>query len=335
ILSIAADRLYSAAPNIRLPVGTEKIQIRYTALSLSIPERVTFRYQLEGVDEQWQDAGTRREAFYTNLHPGSYTFRVKAANDDGVWNERGAAMSFEVPPAFYQTRWFLALGIVFVAGLLALAYFFRLRQLSARMQRLYEERIDERTRIARELHDTLLQGFLSASMQLHLVADQLPDDSSAKPILTNVIRLVSDVSEEGRQAVRGLRIAERDESLEQAFSRTKRELSDPRDIAFRVLVEGQPRALQPLVRDEVYRVGREALVNAFKHSEAQNIEVELEYLDQWLRLHVRDDGRGIDANALESRGDDRWGLAGMKERAEKIGAKWSVSTRSGAGTEME
>jgi signal transduction histidine kinase len=179
---------------------------------------------------------------------------VKAANNDGVWNEAGAALAFEIPPAFFQTQWFLALCIALVAALLWATYLFRLRQVAGRLQRLHDERMDERIRIARELHDTLLQGFLSASMRLHLASDQLSDDSPAKQIITDVIDLVSEVNEQGRQAVQGLRLPERRESLEEAFGRTKHELGEQRQIGFRVLVEGKPRALHPLIRDEIYRI---------------------------------------------------------------------------------
>jgi len=171
-------------------------------------------------------------------------------------------------------------------------------------------------------------------MQLHLAADQIPDDSPAKALVTNVIKLVSEVTEDGRQAVRGLRVSEREESLEQAFGRAKRELAGQRDIVFHVLVQGEPRALQLSTRDEIYRIGREVLANAFRHSKAQNIEAELRYLDDGLRLCVRDDGRGIDPRALEA-SQDHWGLAGVKERAEKIAGLLTVSSQPGAGTEIE
>ncbi|HEX6094884.1 MAG TPA: triple tyrosine motif-containing protein [Thermoanaerobaculia bacterium] len=335
IRSIAADRAYAAAPRLQLPVGTRQIEIHYTALSLSIPERVKFRYRLEGADDGWQDAGGRREAFYTNLGPGTYTFRVRAANHDGLWNEDGASVAIVIPPAFHQTKWFLVLCIAAAACAVWIAYLLRLRQMTARLQRLHEERMDERTRIARELHDTLLQGFLSASMQLHVAADRIPDDSAAKPIVTNVLGLISKVSEEGRQAVRGLRLSESSESVEQAFGRAKQELAGEHDAGFRVIVAGRHRPVAPVVRDEIYRIGREALVNAFQHAEAKNVEVEVEYLDSAFHLRVRDDGRGIDETVLQSGRDDHWGLAGMRERARKIGAQFRVTSRKGAGTEIE
>ncbi len=335
IRSVTADRAYAPAAELRFPVGTRQMEIHYTALSLSIPERVKFRYMLEGADEQWQDAGNRREAFYTNLGPGTYTFRVRAANNDGVWNQDGASLAIVIPPAFHQTKWFLAFCIAGAAVIVWMVYLLRVRQMTARLQRLHEERMDERTRIARELHDTLLQGFLSASMQLHVAADRIPDDSAAKPILTNVLGLIAKVSEEGRQAVRGLRLPENTEALEQAFGRSKQELAGDREVGFRVIVVGRHRAVAPEVRDEIYRIGREALVNAFQHADAKNVEVEVEYLDDRLRLRVRDDGRGIDETVLQSGLDDHWGLAGMHERARKIGAQFRVISRSGAGTEIE
>jgi len=327
--------IHSPSSHLTFPVGTRQIEIHYTALSLSIPERVKFRYKLEGADDDWQDAGTRREAFYTNLGPGSYTFRVRAANNDGLWNEDGAFLAIVIPPAFHQTKWFLVLCIVAAACAVWVVVLLRMWQMTARLLRLHEERMDERTRIARELHDTLLQGFLSASMQLHVANDRLPDDSAAKPIVTNVLGLISKVSEEGRQAVRGLRLSESSESLEQAFGRAKQELAPDRQAGFRVVVVGPHRTIAPEVRDEIYRIGREALVNAFKHADAKNVEVEVEYLDDGLRLRVRDDGRGIDAELLQSRRDGHWGLAGMHERARQIGAQFRVISRTGAGTEIE
>jgi signal transduction histidine kinase len=198
-----------------------------------------------------------------------------------------------------------------------------------------QARVDERERIARELHDTLLQGFLSASMQLHVASERLSDESPAKPILTNVLGLITKVSEEGRRAVRGLRLSESSESLEQAFGRARHELAPDGEVGFRVIVGGPHRVVAPQVRDEIYRIGREALVNAFRHADAKNVEVEVEYLDDRLRLRVRDDGRGIDEAVLRSGRDDHYGLAGMHERARQMGAQLRVTSRSSAGTEIE
>jgi signal transduction histidine kinase/ligand-binding sensor domain-containing protein len=335
IQSVSSDRLRGRGVNPHFPIGTNEIEVHYAALSLAIPERVRFRYMLEGVDGHWQDAGNRREAFYTSMRPGHYTFRVKAANNDGIWNESGAAVTWDIPPAFYQTQWFLVLCLTVAAGLVWMAYRFRLRKLAERLQRVHDARLDERMQIARDLHDTLLQGFLSASMQLHVAAGHLPSDSPATPIVNNVLSLVSKINGEGRQTLRGLRGPESDELLEEALARTRSATAEVNEAGFRVIGEGRPRPLHPVVHDEIYRIGREAIANAFRHSGAENIEVELEYLDDRLRLVIRDDGQGIAQDVLQSGRDGHWGLAGMRERASQIGAELKVSTRNGAGTEIE
>jgi signal transduction histidine kinase len=186
----------------------------------------------------------------------------------------------------------------------------------------------------------LLQGVLSASMQLHVAVERLPDDSSAKPPLGRVLQLMGQVIEEGRNAVRGLRSSNSDSlDLEQAFSRIRQELAVQNEmgeqIGFRVIVEGRPKLLHPIIRDEVYRIGREALVNAFRHSRAKNIEVEVEYVAKRLRILVRDDGCGIAPQVLESGREGHWGLPGMRERAERIGARLKLRSRVASGTEVE
>jgi signal transduction histidine kinase len=239
-------------------------------------------------------------------------------------------------PLFWQARWFqLAVGLASLLCLLAL-YRFRIHRLTGELQARFEERLAERTRIAQELHDTLLQGVLSASMQLYVAVDKLAADSPAKPELSHIQQLMEQVIEEGRNAVQGLR-SDRDDSLnlEQAFARVQQELGQQEQIEFRVIVDGPPTPLHPVIRDEVYRIGREALVNAFRHSQARRIEVEVDYDVKHLRVLVRDDGCGIDINVLRSGRDRHWGLSGMRERAERIGARLWVRSRIAAGTEVE
>ena len=341
ILRVVADgKGYEPEPGLRLPSLTRDLEIGYTALSLTIPEKVRFRYRLAGAGDDWHDAGTHREAFFNNLRPGNYRFNVIACNNDGVWNETGATLDFTLLPAFYQTRWFLLLCVA-TAGCLAWAgYQWRVRQIAARLDLQFQERLEERTRIAQDLHDTLLQGVLSASMQLHVAVDQVPADSAAKPLLSRVLQLMGQVVDEGRNAVRGLRAPRASQepgpdNLEQALPQVPRDLGLTETAGFRVLVEGRPRPLQPVIRDEVYRIGREALMNAFRHSGAAAIEVEIEYATRALRLLVRDDGRGIDPQVLEAGRDGHWGLSGMRERAERMGARLKVWSRAGAGTEVE
>jgi len=200
----------------------------------------------------------------------------------------------------------------------------------------FEERLAERTRIAQELHDTLLQGFLSASMQLHVADDRLPENSPVKPMVSRVLTLMKDVIEDGRNTLRGLRSRSYElRDLAQAFSRIPEELSLQQQVDYRVIVEGQPRPLHPVIRDDVYRIGREALVNSFRHAQASCIEVEIEYSVKQLRVNVRDNGFGIDPQVLRSGREGHWGLSGMRERAERIGARLTVWTRPAGGTEIE
>jgi signal transduction histidine kinase len=199
-----------------------------------------------------------------------------------------------------------------------------------------EERLTERTRIARELHDTLLQGFISASLHLHVAMEKLPEESPAKPLLARALQVTEQVIEEGRNTVRGFRSTDTESlDLGRAFTRVPHELDFERQVDFRVIVEGDPQALHPVIRDEVYSIGREAMVNAFRHSKAAAIEVELQYSSSQLRVIVSDDGCGIDNQVLEAGRDGHWGLSGMRERARRIGATLKVSSRHGAGTQVE
>ena len=206
---ISNGKSYTRFVTLTLPAQSENLEIDYAALSLAIPERVLFRYKLDGVDNDWQNAGTRRQAYYTKLRPGTYAFHVIACNNDGVWNEQGATLDLNVAPAWFQTTWFLVLcvasGIFAGGGVLPLS---GCGSSPPGMNARFDERLAERTRIAQELHDTLLQGFLSASMQVHVAMDLLPDDSKIKPILTRALQLMGQVIDEGRNAVRGLRLSD-------------------------------------------------------------------------------------------------------------------------------
>jgi signal transduction histidine kinase len=259
-----------------------------------------------------------------------------ASNSDGLWSGAEAAIRFEIEPRFWQTVWFRLSALMLCAMIGWSMYRLRVIQVARQLNVRFEERLAERTRIAQELHDTLLQGFMSASMQLHVAADGLPQDSPARASLSRVLDLMSRVIEEGRNAVRGLRSSSSSShDLEQALSTVSEELRIGDQIDYRVIVEGHPRALNPIIRDEVYRIGREALANAFRHSGAKAIEVELEYASTDLRMLVRDNGCGIDARVLHSGSEGHWGLSGMRERAVRIGARFRVLSRDNAGTEVE
>jgi signal transduction histidine kinase len=238
--------------------------------------------------------------------------------------------------AFWHRWWFPPLCLIFAAALIFGAHRLRLYQMSRKLHDRFEERLAERTRVAQELHDTLLQGVLSASMQLHVAIDQIPENSPARPGLNRVLQLMGQVIDEGRNTLRGLRSpTDNAHDLESSFSRIPQELSTEPGIDFRVFVEGTPLPLRSVVRDDVYGIGREALVNAFRHSRSKNIDVHLEYGPSCLRILVRDEGCGIDGQVLESGRDGHWGLSGMRERADRIGARLRVFSRPGGGTEVE
>jgi ligand-binding sensor domain-containing protein/signal transduction histidine kinase len=326
----------SFGDSLRLNEPHKRIIFSYGALSLSIPERVQYKYKLEGVDEAWSNPVTAREVTYNNLNSGQYRFRLMASNSEGLWNSAELDLPLQIAPQYWQTWWFrITAGIL---GTLAvfLIYRLRIRTLAAQMNMRFEERLAERTRIAQELHDTLLQGFLSASMQLHVADDRLPENSEAKPLVARALQLMARVIDEGRNTVRGLRSSDLvDRSLEEAFLRLQQELAPTRDSEFRVIVEGAPRQLRPAIRDDIYHIGREALANAFRHSRAEEIVVEIEYTVNLFRVMVRDNGIGINPDVLREGREGHWGLSGMRERAERIGARLRVLSRAAAGTEME
>jgi signal transduction histidine kinase len=252
------------------------------------------------------------------------------------WNGPETTFPFDIEPAFWQTWWFRFSCLAATVLLIFAFYRLRMHQLTNRLNVLFQERLAERTRIAQELHDTLLQGVLSASMQLNVAEDQLPDSSPARPLLKRTLQLMGQVTEEGRRALRGLRTREDDNvNLERAFSRMRPELPGDENVGYRMIVHGVARRIHPAIQDEVYRIGREALVNAFLHAQAKAVEVEVEYTSMFLRVLVRDDGCGIDSAVLHSGREGHWGLMGMRERSERIGASLKLRSRPGAGTEVE
>ncbi len=331
---IIADReKYAVSEKLQLPARTRDIEIDYTALSLVVPEKVSFRYKLEGRDADWQDPENRRRVFYSDLPPGEYQFHVIAANNDGVWNEQGATVRFTILPAFFQTAWFRGLIVLAGAGVLWLLYALRVRRLATSIQARFDDRLEERVRIARDLHDTLLQGIFSASIHFDVANNRLPTDSPAKPSVQRGMELLTQVSKEGRDTLLALRTTASSQSdLEEALSRLRGEFSLPANVDFRVITEGEPERLRPLIRDEVYLIVREAVINAFRHSAASAIEVKVGYISRNLRVSVRDNGCGIDEELLKSGREGHWGLTNMRERAERIGGRFKVLSRAKAGT---
>jgi signal transduction histidine kinase len=339
IEQITVDRkTYDASANLRLPALTRDLEIDYTALSLVAPEKNRFKYKLEGYDRDWQDVGNRRQAFYGSLSPRSYRFRVIASNNSGVWNEAGASLDFSVAPAYYQTTWFRASCAVAFLALLAGLYQLRLRQVARQFNMRLEARVGERTRIARDFHDTTLQNFLGVLMKFSAVTHLIPERPDVQEKLEGVIEQARAAVTEGRDAVQGLRsstVVTND--LARAIGMLGEELAAGENSPeFHVHVEGTTRDLAPLVRDEVYRIAGEALRNAFQHAQARRIEVEIHYDQRRLRLRVRDDGKGIDPKVLGAGGRaGHYGLPGMHERAKLVGGKLAVFSKLDSGTETE
>lgn len=333
---LADGRHIDLAQHIRVPSPHQRITLVYTGLSLSVPSRVRFMYRLDGFDQRWTEPTSSREAIYTNLEAGHYLFRVIASNSEGVWNSAEATLPFEIEATLWQTWWF-RLSLVLTIALAIFAFSkLRMLKLASQLKLRFEERIAERTRIAQELHDTLLQGVISASMQLHVVADQMPADSAAKPALNRILGLMGRVTEEGRNAVGGLRTRQAQAlDLAEAFSEIHHEFATHQEVSFHVMVEGQPRSIHPVIRYDIYSIGREALANAFRHAQAKNIEVELEYAPYGLRVLIRDNGIGFDSKILRFGRHGHWGLSGMRERAKRIGARLGLFSRPAAGTEVE
>jgi signal transduction histidine kinase len=335
---IADRRSYTPGSNLSLPSFTRDLEIDYTALSFMAPQKVRFRYKLEDHDTEWQEPGSRRQAFYSDLRPGKYRFRVIACNNDGVWNEEGATLDFSVAPAWYQTIWFRVSCVGGFVLLLWALYQLRLQQLERQFGMQVEARVNERTRIARDLHDTLLQSFQGLLMRFQAVSNELAE-GELKQELDEAIDRATRAITEGRDAVQGLRssVVERND-LAAALGTLGKELAAPasQPPEFTMQVEGAARDLHPILRDEVYRVAGEALRNAFRHADARRIEVEIRYDERVFRLRVRDDGKGIGPNFLAEGGRaGHFGLRGMRERAKRVGGKLTVWSELGSGTEVE
>jgi signal transduction histidine kinase/ligand-binding sensor domain-containing protein len=339
--SVTADRAeYKVQNSLTLPALTHDIQIDYTSPSLSIPKKVKFRYRLEGSDSTWQDAGTRRQAFYTNLRPGQYRFKVIDSNEDGVWNIEGAALQFSIAPAWFQTIWFRSLCVIGFLLLLWGLYQMRLRQVRHQFDLNLEARVNERTRIARELHDTLLQNFQASLVQMQAARNLFSKQpEKAVRTLDDAIDMVAGAIDESRDAIQGLRsVPMAKGSLAELLTATSQDLAKSQNAQpiFDFIEEGERRTLSAASGDEICRIAVEILRNAYRHANAHHIEAEVRYEEQIFRLRIRDDGKGMDPKVLKEGGvAGHFGLRGIRERAHRIGATLDIWTEVGAGTEAQ
>jgi signal transduction histidine kinase/ligand-binding sensor domain-containing protein len=333
IEQVRADRAeLPPGPALEAPPGRGELEFQYTGISFVGAENMRFRYKLEGFDADWVDAGTRRLAHFTNLAPGSYRFRVKAQNKDGVWNESGAAVDVRLLPHFYQTRWFGALGILALLAAAVGIHRLRLAQVQARFGAV----LAERSRIARDLHDTLEQAFTGLALQLDAAVARLAqrDADSARTHLATARELLRHGQSEARRSVRDLRSTTLEGAdLATALSRAAEQLSAGTLVRIVVHIRGTARPLPRDVEQNLFRIGQEAVTNAIKHAQAREVHVDLGFEADRVELHVRDDGRGFDAGTLLAP-SGHFGLLGMRERAEQLGGELRFVTGPDGGTEV-
>jgi len=333
--SVSGGEPYSPDKPLKVPPGTRNLTFRYSSTALFMPGRIQFRYRLDDYDQAWSQGDSLRQVVYTHLSPGRYTFRIMASDALGAWNGPETDIALIIRPALWQTWYFRLLCAVFLAIAVVSLYRIRMIRYSARLNRRFQDRLAERTRIAQDLHDTLLQGVLSASLQLDIAQDHLPHDSPARPMLGRVLQLMRQVTEEGREALRSLRSFNSDIDIQAAFARLPQETGKAHLATYKVHVEGEPRPLMSAVGCEVYFIGREAVLNAFTHAQSHNIDVTLDYGARAFRLLVRDDGCGIESQILNNGRNGHWGLTGMRERAQAIGSVLKIHSRPSSGTDVE
>jgi signal transduction histidine kinase/ligand-binding sensor domain-containing protein len=326
----AGGQAYPATGEITLPERTRALSIAYTALSLAVPERVRFRYRLVGLDSAWQDAGPRREAFYTNLGPGAYRFEVTASNEDGVWSVAPAALDVTIPPAFVQTAGFRALCALAAGGTLWLLVWWRQRRMAGAIRARFEVTLAERTRVARELHDTLLTDVAGIRMQLDAIA-RTAGPSGVGAAIAAVRDQAGHALVSARRAVVEMRTApDHARPVDAQLAEAARRTFADTDVDARVSHTGTPRRYPAAVEAEALRIGGEALTNARKHAACRTVRVTCAYGRRALRFEVRDDGRGFDPAQAAANG--HFGLVGMRERAGAIGAHLTVESAPGRGT---
>lgn len=332
VRSVLADEsLVPATKPTLIPANTRRTTLNFDALDLRAPEQVRLRYKLEGFDSGWSEPTVAHQASYTNLGPGKYVFHLLAQNSRGEWAEAATSLPIQVEPTLFQRWWFqmASCGLLLMAGVLL--YRSRMRAVLRQATVLADERIAERNRIARDLHDTLLQGFISVMMHLHVTSERVPESSKTRNALHEILGMMEHVIEEARLSVQGLRSSETETpDLETALGAAGRTLGAGSLTMYEFRVLGQKRPVHPVVAEEVGRIATEAIRNAFRHAHASRLEVVLDYSRTWLKLRICDDGDGVEPATLAHGKEGHWGIRGMRERAKHIGAQLDI--RSGAET---
>ena len=335
--SVAVDnRLLLSEQPIDVAPGASRVVFNYAALSFTAPQKVLFRYRLNHFDNNWIDAGNTRIAYYTNLSPGHYSFEVIARNGDGAWNTRGASLAVHLEPRFHQTWWFAAvLALLFIAAGYGI-YQWRLARVESQMESRFEAVLQERNRIAREIHDTLAQGFAGVSVQLEIVSRKLTSSAeSAREHLDQARMLVRSSLAEARRSIWELRSQSNEiEDLASRLSKMAAQMGGPSQPKIAVQIRGTFRPLPPRTEDELLRIAQEAVTNAIRHAEASKINIELAFDSKLLRMTIADDGRGFTPTGKTTGVNGHFGLQGMYERAAGVDAKLNLDTSPGAGTKL-
>jgi ligand-binding sensor domain-containing protein/signal transduction histidine kinase len=333
----AGARQFETERTIKIPPGIQSITLNYGSTNLSTPERIRFRYKLDGSGQGWSDIVASRQVILSNLGPGSYRFRILASNSAGLWNGPETSIPFVIQPAFWQTWWFRVLCFALILVGLWAIYAIRIKHLTTMLQLRHQERLSEREDIARDLHDTFFQAVQSLFLRLHTASRNLPEHIPVRRALEEVLNDSDRVMSEGREMfldVPKKEYGERD--FAQLIADYCAEFAAAHPIEYRVQVDGHPRSLAPLVTAELTKIAREAICNAFRHSKAKAIEVELTYGKKAMQLRVRDNGQGFEPEPRQANsGRLHLGLQNMRKRAEKLDADFRLWSRLGGGTELE
>jgi signal transduction histidine kinase/ligand-binding sensor domain-containing protein len=330
--SITVDRQPLGEPPVIGP-RPDNLEVRYLGVNLTAPERVIYRYRLDGFDDKWQEVGNRTEAIYTHLPAGNYVFNVMASNGDGAWSAPVSTRPFRVLPSFYRTTWFAVLCACSALALLWVGFRIRLRAMTREVRARAEERADERIRIARELHDTLLQGVQGLLLTFHVASQKIPVEDSSKAMLDKALSTADRIIIEGRNRVSRLRMEHLgDAELLPSIENVCNDLSGDGMPACRISRTGQAGPLRSYIADEIFYIAREALTNAFRHSQAALVTLELEYGRRYFAMRCHDAGRGFAPEQAEKAG--HWGLRGMTERVRKLGGRLRITSAPGRGAEI-
>ena len=333
----AGGRQLDTQRPIKIQHGVQNIVLNYGGTNLFTPERIRFRYKLDGSAQGWSNIVASRQVVFSNLGPGSYNFRILASSSIGLWNGPEASIPFVIEPAYWQTWWFRVTCFMLLLAALCTIYILRLRHVTKLLQLRHQERLSEREDIARDLHDTLLQDFQAMILRFDSVSRRLVSGDPNRVAMDEGLRYADKVLREGRNRIRDMRAdSMAPQDLSKAFAAYANELSQLRTVTFDVKVTGAQTEIDPIVRDHIYRIGREAIGNAFKHSEGSTIRIELAFSPRELQMTILDNGKGIEPSILNAGGKPgHWGIYNMRERARKIGASLEFSSVPNAGTILE